>query len=142
MSEKTSGHNLSTPTPSNAIESSELSEYLSQQDTPSVETIVRMYKLMQENQQTFYWIHRHVTKRVDRGILTLIWESDGCSYDDLDRFDCSRKTIQRTVRRLEEHGIVQRIHSNKMFVDFVDRETRLLVGETLTLWDTAEFGQG
>jgi len=140
MSENASGQKMSTPVLSATIESSELAEWLDREETPSVETVVRMYKLLSENQETFYWIHRHMTKRVDRGILTLVWENNGCCYDALDSFDCSRKTVQRRVRSLEEHSILMRIQSNKMFVDFVDRETRLLTGETLTLWDNAEFG--
>jgi len=140
MSENTSGHNLSTPPHGVSIESDELSEYVQSDQSPSVDNIIRMYKLMQENQETFYWINQHITKRVDRGILWLVWDKNGCSYDELDRFGCSRKTVQRTVRQLEEHEILKRIHSNKMFADFVDQQTRLLVGETLTLWQEAEFG--
>lgn len=111
----------------------DVQEYVGRDDTPSLETIIELHQIREENAD----LRRNVWERVDdedkRKILASTYFSNGrgVRYESLvDRLRCSERTIYRKLRDLEDAGVVERVGKPAVVV-FADPDARLLVGDVL-----------
>jgi len=119
----------------------ELAPYVDDESTPSLTAIVRMHKLMYENPYKASRVMHYVTNGIKRKILIIVRNNGASTYDDLASVDCSRKTIQRHVKTMEDDDVLRRVHDQKTFIDFYNDETKILTNEFLSIWNEAHFGQ-
>lgn len=107
--------------------------YLAQDDTPSLNAIVRYHRLREKNLAEYRELWRAMNDTQKRKILASVWHTNkrGLRHEPLvERLTVSERTVYRKLDQLEEAGLINRV-GKPVFVFFATEEIRIMAGDVL-----------